>query len=103
MTPAIAESFGLEQKGAIVAGVLQGGPADKAGVKPGDVLMTVNGEEITDTTRLLNVIAQIKPGTDVKVRLMRKTKEVDLVVTIGKRPPPPKTARTDEESDPADE
>jgi serine protease DegQ len=103
VTPAIAESFGLAQKGTIVAGVLQGGPADKAGIKPGDVLLDVNGEEITDTTRLLNVIAQIKPGTDAKVHLMRKNKEMQLLVTIGKRPPPPKQASTDDENSQSDE
>jgi serine protease DegQ len=91
VTPEIAESFGLDQKsGAIVAGVLKGGPADKAGIKPGDILVSVNGQDITDTTRLLNVIAQIKPGTDAKVHLVRKNKEMDLTVMIGKRPPPPK-------------
>ncbi|TAM01098.1 MAG: Do family serine endopeptidase [Paraburkholderia sp.] len=93
VTPEIAESFGLHQKsGAIVAGVLQGGPADKAGIKPGDILLSVNGQEITDTTRLLNVIAQIKPGTDAKVHLARKNHDMDLDVMIGKRPPPPKQA-----------
>jgi serine protease DegQ len=91
VTPEIAESFGLEQKsGAIVAGVLKNGPADRAGIKPGDILMSVNGQEITDTTRLLNVIAQIKPGTAAKVHLVRKGRTIDLDVTIGKRPPPPK-------------
>ncbi|HKT98245.1 MAG TPA: Do family serine endopeptidase [Paraburkholderia sp.] len=101
VTPEIAESFGLNQKsGAIVAGVLQGGPADKAGIKPGDVLTAVNGEAITDTTRLLNVIAQIKPGTTAKVHLVRKNKDMDLDVTIGKRPPPPKQpANQDDEGD----
>ncbi|MFD1556830.1 Do family serine endopeptidase [Paraburkholderia silviterrae] len=101
VTPEIAESFGLNQKsGAIVAGVLQGGPADKAGIKPGDVLTAVNGEAITDTTRLLNVIAQIKPGTSAKVHLVRKNKDMDLDVMIGKRPPPPKQpANQDEEGD----
>ena len=96
VTPEIAESFGLEQKsGAIVAGVLQGGPADKAGIKPGDILMSVNGQDITDTTSLLNVIAQIKPGADAKVHVVRKNRELDLPVTIGKRPPPPKQATDD--------
>uniref|UniRef100_E1TAR4 HtrA2 peptidase n=1 Tax=Burkholderia sp. (strain CCGE1003) TaxID=640512 RepID=E1TAR4_BURSG len=91
VTPEIAESFGLDQKsGAIVAGVLKNGPADRAGIKPGDILMNVNGQEITDTTRLLNVIAQIKPGTAAKVHLVRKNRELDVDVIIGKRPPPPK-------------
>ncbi|MEK6292979.1 MAG: Do family serine endopeptidase [Paraburkholderia tropica] len=101
LTPEIAESFGINEKaGAIVAGVLQGGPADKAGIKPGDILLSVNGEAITDTTRLLNVIAQIKPGTDAKVHLVRKNKDMDLDVMIGKRPPPPKQpANEDGEGD----
>ncbi|MCP3718560.1 MULTISPECIES: Do family serine endopeptidase [unclassified Paraburkholderia] len=101
VTPEIADSFGLKEKsGAIVAGVLQGGPADKAGIKPGDVLTSVNGEAITDTTRLLNVIAQIKPGSDAKIHLVRKNKDMDLDVLIGKRPPPPKQpAQEDGEGD----
>src|ERR1700744_3709092 len=96
VTPEIAEAFGLDQKsGAIVAGVLKSGPADRAGIKPGDILISVNGQEITDTTRLLNVIAQIKPGTSAKVHLVRKGREIDLDVTIGKRPPPPKQPAED--------
>ncbi len=100
VTPEIAESFGLSQKsGAIVAGVLQGGPADKAGIKPGDILVSVNGEEITDTTKLLNTVAQIKPGTPTKVHVVRKGKEFDVNVVIGKRPPPPKQTLDDQDSD----
>lgn len=100
VTPEIAESFSLAQKsGAIVAGVLQGGPADKAGIKPGDILMSIDGEDITDTTKLLNVVAQIKPGTPAKVHVVRKGKELDVIVVIGKRPPPPKQALDDQNSD----
>ncbi|WP_446326121.1 Do family serine endopeptidase [Burkholderia pseudomallei] len=100
VTPEIAESFSLAQKsGAIVAGVLQGGPADKAGIKPGDILMSIDGEDITDTTKLLNVVAQIKPGTPAKVHVVRKGKELDVTVVIGKRPPPPKQALDEQNSD----
>ncbi|WP_322026681.1 S1C family serine protease [Burkholderia sp. BCC1977] len=100
VTPEIAESFGLQQKsGAIVAGVLQGGPADKAGIKPGDILVSVNGEEITDTTKLLNTVAQIKPGSPTKVHVVRKGKEFDVNVVIGKRPPPPKQTLDEQDSD----
>ncbi|CAH2932026.1 MAG: Outer membrane stress sensor protease DegQ, serine protease [uncultured Paraburkholderia sp.] len=100
VTPEIAESFGLDQKsGAIVAGVLKNGPADRAGIKPGDILMSANGQEITDTTRLLNVIAQIKPGTPAKVHLVRKNHEMDVDVIIGKRPPPKQPADDSDQQD----
>ena len=100
VTPEIAESFGLQQKsGAIVAGVLQGGPADKAGIKPGDILVSVNGDEITDTTKLLNTVAQIKPGTPTKVHVVRKGKQFDVNVVIGKRPPPPKQTLDEQDGD----
>src|SRR5476649_558927 len=91
LTPEIAQSFGLKQtSGAIITGVLQGGPADKGGVKPGDILLNVNDEEIDDTTKLLNVIAQIKPGANAKLHVIRKSKELDLSVVIGKRQMQPK-------------
>ncbi|MCI3203667.1 MULTISPECIES: Do family serine endopeptidase [Pandoraea] len=98
ITSDIAESFGLQQdSGVIIAGVVQGGPADKAGVQPGDILTKVNDESIRDTTELLNVIAQIKPGAQAKLHVTRKKKELDLTVTIGKRPPPPKRAVQDDD------
>ncbi|CAG9179152.1 Periplasmic pH-dependent serine endoprotease DegQ [Cupriavidus laharis] len=93
MTPEIAESFGLDAKeGALIAAVVQSGPADKAGMKPGDVLTSVDGQPITDTTALLNAIAQLKPGVDIKMKVIRRGKPAELTVTIGKRPPPPRRA-----------
>lgn len=89
VTPEIAESFGLSRKdGALIAAVVQGGPADRAGLRPGDILTGVNGESIPDTTALLNSIAQIKPGTEAKVTVSRKGKPVELTIVVGKRPPP---------------
>jgi len=100
LTPEIANSFGLKQtSGAIISGVLQGGPADKGGVKPGDILQSVNDEDIDDTTKLLNVIAQIKPGANAKLHVIRKNKEITLNVKIGTRPPPPKQAAEDTAQD----
>ncbi|HBO80006.1 MAG TPA: 2-alkenal reductase, partial [Cupriavidus sp.] len=91
LTPEIAESFGLEAKeGALIAAVVQGGPADKAGVKPGDVLVSVDNQSISDTTALLNAIAQLKPGAEAKMKVIRRGKPTELTVTIGKRPPPPR-------------
>ncbi|QHB55864.1 Do family serine endopeptidase [Ralstonia solanacearum] len=89
VTPEIAESFGLSRKdGALIAAVVQGGPADRAGLRPGDILTNVNGESIPDTTALLNSIAQLKPGTEAKVTVSRKGKPVELAIMVGKRPLP---------------
>ncbi|MBU6492470.1 MAG: Do family serine endopeptidase [Burkholderiales bacterium] len=90
ITSDIAESFNLQQDtGVIVAGVVQGGPADLGGIQPGDILTQVNKQSITDTSQLLNVIAQLKPGSTAVLHVLRKQKPMDITVSIGKRPPPP--------------
>ncbi|MCH8622031.1 Do family serine endopeptidase [Undibacterium sp. TS12] len=93
ITPELADSFGLKQKsGAIIAGVIRGGPADKAGMKPGDILIAIEGKPVGDTTQMLNLVAQLKPGNKAKITVLRDTKEPTLDVLIGKRP----TARKEE-------
>ncbi|MFZ6712618.1 Do family serine endopeptidase [Undibacterium sp. TC9W] len=87
ITPELADSFGLKQKsGAIIAGVIRGGPADKAGMKPGDILIAIEGKPVGDTTQMLNLVAQLKPGNKAKVTVLRDTKEPTLEILIGKRP-----------------
>ena len=87
ITPELAESFGLTTKtGAIIAGVLKGGPADKAGMKPGDILVSVESKPVTDTIEMLNLIAQLVPGKPAKMKVIRKNQETTLDVTVGKRP-----------------
>jgi serine protease DegQ len=89
ITPELAESFGLTRKsGAIIAGVLKGGPADKAGIRPGDILLAVEGKPVTDTTDMLNLIAQLTPGKKAKMTVLRKTQESTVDVLVGKRPKP---------------
>ena len=87
ITPELAESFGLQKSsGTIIAGVLKGGPADKAGVKPGDILLAVADKPVTDTISMLNLVAQLTPGDKVKLTVMRKSRETVLNLTVGKRP-----------------
>ncbi|MFC5472923.1 Do family serine endopeptidase [Paraherbaspirillum soli] len=88
ITPELAESFGLTKKtGAIIAGVLKNGPADKAGLKPGDILVAVEGKSVADITDMMNQIAQLQPGSKAKLTVLRKTRETTLEAVIGKRPP----------------
>jgi len=89
ITPPVAESFKLgASRGALIAGVLRGGPADKAGVKPGDVLTEVQGKPVADPAGMLNLIAALAPGQSAKVKLKRKGNDVDATITVGRRPKP---------------
>jgi len=89
ITPPIAESFKLGgTRGALIAGVLRGGPADQAGVKPGDVLTEVEGKPVADPTAMLNLIAALAPGRPATVKLKRNGSDVDATITVGRRPKP---------------
>src|SRR5688500_9748760 len=82
ITPALAESLGLSgTSGALVGDVESGSPAAKAGVKPGDVITAINGEAVKDSNVLRNEIAQLQPGTNVKVTVLRDGKEQVLEAT----------------------
>jgi serine protease DegQ len=87
----LAESFELSgTSGALIAGVLKGGPADRAGVKPGDVLMKVNGNQVVDSSSLLNLIAALKPGEQAMLTVARKRQVMEFSVKVEKRPPQPR-------------
>jgi Do/DeqQ family serine protease len=89
ITPSLAESFKLgSQRGALIAGVLRGGPADKAGVKPGDVLLEVQGKPVADPTAMLNLIAALPPGAPAKMKLKRQGQDVEATISVGRRPKP---------------
>ena len=92
LTKELSESLGLPSttEGVLLSGVLEGGPAARGGVKPGDVLIAVNGNPTKDVRQLLNQIAQIGPGNDANLKIVRKAKEVELKVQTGKRPKPKK-------------
>ena len=89
ISPEIAESFGLKStQGAIIAGVMRGSPADKAGIKPGDVLLAVENKPVKDAQVMLDLIASLTPGQTARFKVRREGKELDLAGTIGKRPAP---------------
>jgi S1-C subfamily serine protease len=87
LTPELAESFGLrDAKGVVVAGVLKGGPADKAGLQAGDVVQRVAGRPVANTHEALNAIAEMRPGTQIVLDGLRDGKEIHLRATSGERP-----------------
>lgn len=81
-----AKALGMEHpSGALVASVLDGEPAAKAGIEAGDVITKVNGKSVEDASALLRAIAAHKPGTSVTLVVWRNGKAVDLDVTLGDR------------------
>ena len=87
ITPELAESLRLKvAHGALVAQVVRGGPADRAGLKAGDVITAIDGKGIQDSVAAMAVIAGLKPGSDARFKLTRNEKAIDVAVNVAKRP-----------------
>jgi len=80
----------LVARGALVAQVTRGGPADKAGMKVGDVINKIQEKSIQDSVAAMAVIAGLKPGENAKFIVTRKQQDVELAVNVAKRPRPPR-------------
>jgi serine protease Do len=84
VSQSLAQSFGLDRpRGALVAQVEKGSPAEKAGVKPGDVLLGVNGKTLERSAELPPLVAAVKPGSKAKFEVWRDGHKQTLDVTIG--------------------
>jgi serine protease DegQ len=89
LSPEIVKSLDLKAAaGVLITEIVSGAPADKAGAKPGDVLVAVNGKNVADRTAALNVVAALKPGDAATLKLQRGANEVVLKVTAATRPKP---------------
>ncbi|HEY3306259.1 MAG TPA: DegQ family serine endoprotease [Candidatus Binatia bacterium] len=83
VTPDLANTLGLERsRGALVAEVLKDGPAERAGIKVGDVIVEFEGQEIKTSNDLPAIVARISPGKQARVKLLRDKKELAIPVTI---------------------
>ena len=87
ITPELAESFRLKKAGgALIAGVLRNGPADEAGIKPGDILLAMDEKAIADSSEMLNLVAALTPGKTVALTILRNNSVRSVKVKVGKRP-----------------
>jgi len=83
----LAESFGLPSaRGALVNSVEKGGPADKAGVEAGDVILRFNGKQVNSSEDLPRIVGATRPGTEVTIQVWRNKASRDLRVTVGEIP-----------------
>ena len=87
VTPELAKALGLgDAKGLLIAQILRNGPADKAGIKPGDVIQKVNGIEAKTARVMVDLVADIQPGEDVKIELTRDGNSQTVHVEVIERP-----------------
>jgi serine protease Do len=83
----LAKAFDLKStEGVLVGDVTPKGPADQAGIKRGDVILSLDGKKVENSTQLRTMIAEAAPKTEAKVGLVRKGKEMELTVTLAERP-----------------
>ncbi|MFM0009255.1 DegQ family serine endoprotease [Paraburkholderia sediminicola] len=100
VTKDVADSLGLPKaQGALVSSVEPGGPADKAGVQPGDIILKFNGHSVDTATDLPRMVGDTKPGTKSTITIWRKGQTRDLPVTIAEMQPD-KTAKADDKKPP---
>lgn len=87
LTREIAESFKIPAvRGVLITEVFRGTPADRGGIKVGDVLVAVEGKPTTDPASMLNLIAALAPGSPATLRVVREGREIELKITVGTRP-----------------
>ena len=99
ITPELAASFQLPQKngqalpGVVITGVLQDGPAARAGIRPGDVITAVEQQKVRNVSDLLGLVAGLRPGQPARIQVWRNQGMADLTVTPGQRPGPKQRRR----------
>ena len=96
VTPELAESVGLKDtSGAMVAGVTDGGPAEKSKIKGGDIILKFDGQDVKDMHALPRIVAETDVGKQVKVVLWRDGKEVAIDAVLDEKPSDDKLASAD--------
>ena len=87
LTPEIARTLDLAVKeGVLITGVVQKGPASEGGVRPGDVVVGIDGKPVTNTPQLLNAVAALKPRETATISVRRGASALEIAVTVAQRP-----------------
>lgn len=98
ITPELADSFHLPHAtGSLISGIIVGSPAEKAGLRLGDVLLAINKKNIENSAGMLNLISGLPPNKVANLQIIRNGREIIVPVLIGKRPKPVKRLTEEEE------
>ena len=86
LPPDIVDNTGQKLTGILVAGVLKGGPADVAGIVPGDILLSISGKRLTTPVQAIQMISKYKPDTTIDLQVLRGWETLNLKATVSQRP-----------------
>ena len=101
LSPEIAESLGIPgKKGALVAEVVAGGPAAKSGVQPGDVVLAINGQNVSNSSELTRAVAASKSGDTLRLSVLRGGQPRTIELRSGVRPSESELNRSDNDNEP---
>jgi Do/DeqQ family serine protease len=89
ISPAQAAQVGLSRGGVVIANLYVGSPAQKAGLRPGDILLSIDGQPVTSAEDARARIASCKPGTTLSIRILRGNGESSISVAVQQQPQPP--------------
>jgi serine protease DegQ len=93
LSPEVSAALRLKtSEGVFIRNVVRNGPADRGGVRAGDILTEINGKAVRDNVEVLNTVAELKPGTSTTLKVLRDNEPQNLNVVIGKRPAAPRRA-----------
>jgi len=75
-----------QTKGVLITATIRGDPADKVGIIPGDIVLSINGENTNSPEQIITMITKLKPGTNIKIKILRGWEERELTALIVQRP-----------------
>ena len=84
-------------EGVEIGGIVRGGPAAEGGIRPNDVILSINNQKVSSANQLMNTIAKIKPDNKISVVVKRGSQELELSITVGKRPKTEQNQENDEQ------
>lgn len=88
LLPSVAKSMGLPEdtRGVLLSGILENGPSDQAGIKPGDIIQSVNGKPVNSAQNIMSQIASTSPGTRMQLTILREGASIPVQLLVGERP-----------------